>query len=136
MAKVNQGIFKNYQIRGNSDIIVAALVLGIVGIIIIPLPTQILDVLLACSIACGIMMLLMSLFITEPLEISVFPTLLLVVTVFRLALDISATRCILSNADAGKIIASFGNFVVGGNYVVGIVIFLIITLVQLIVITN
>ena len=136
MAKVNQGIFEKFQTQGNSDIIVAALVIGIIGVIIIPLPNPLLDVLLACSIACGIMMLLMSLFITEPLEISVFPTLLLVVTVFRLALDISATRSILSNADAGKIIASFGNFVVGGNYVVGIVIFLIITLVQLIVITN
>jgi flagellar biosynthesis protein FlhA len=78
----------------------------------------------------------MSLFITEPLEISIFPTFLLLSTVFRLALDISATRCILSNADAGEIIDAFGAFVVGGNYVVGAVIFLIITLVQFIVITN
>ncbi len=136
MAKINQGVLKNFQIFGNSDIIVAAAVVCMVGMIIIPLPTQLLDILLACSLASGIIILLMSLFITEPLEMSIFPTLLLVVTVFRLALDISATRHILIDANAGKIIDSFGSFVVGGNYIVGFIIFLIITLVQLIVITN
>lgn len=136
MARMIQGIMHNFQVRGNSDIIVAAIVVMIVGIIIIPLPTQVLDVLLAFSLASGLIMLLMTLFITEPLEISVFPTLLLIITVYRLALEISATRCILNNADAGKIIHSFGSFVIGGNYIVGAVIFLIITLVQFIVITN
>lgn len=136
MAKANRGILENFQIRGNSDVIVAAVIVGIVGIIIVPLPTQLLDVLLACSLASGIIMLLITLFITEPLEVSVFPTLLLLITVFRLALDISATRHILNDANAGKIIDSFGSFVVGGNYAVGMVIFLIITLVQFIVITN
>ncbi len=127
---------KDIKFRGNSDVLVAGLIVAIVGIIIIPMPTGILDVLLACSLASGIIMMLMSLFISEPLQISVFPTLLLVVTLFRLALDISATRCILSNAYAGEIIESFGYFVVGGNYVVGAIIFLIITLVQFVVITN
>lgn len=127
---------KDIKFRGNSDVLVAGLIVAIVGIIIIPMPTGILDVLLACSLASGIIMMLMSLFVSEPLQISVFPTLLLVVTLFRLALDISATRCILSNAYAGEIIESFGYFVVGGNYVVGAIIFLIITLVQFVVITN
>ncbi|HWQ76450.1 MAG TPA: flagellar biosynthesis protein FlhA [Syntrophomonas sp.] len=127
---------QKYRLGGRSDMVIAAVVVAIVGIIIIPLPTPLLDILLACSLASGIIMLLMSLFITDALELSVFPTLLLLITVFRLALDISATRHILNDADAGKIIDSFGTFVVGGNYVVGMVIFLIITLVQFIVITN
>ncbi|MEA4924149.1 MAG: flagellar biosynthesis protein FlhA [Syntrophomonadaceae bacterium] len=136
MVQYSNNILKNFKLRGNSDIIVAAAIVAIVGIIIIPMPTPVLDVLLACSLASGLIMLLMSLFITEPLQMSIFPTLLLVVTLFRLSLDISATRCILNNADAGEIIDSFGKFVVGGNYVVGAVIFLIITLVQFVVITN
>ena len=136
MAKINSNLVRKFKIRGNSDIVVAALIVAIVGIIIIPLPTEVLDVLLACSLTSGLIMILMTLFITKPLQISVFPTLLLVVTLFRLALDISATRCILNDADAGKIIESFGSFVIGGNYVVGAVIFLIITLIQFVVITN
>lgn len=136
MAKINSNVLREFKISGNSDIIVAALIVAIVGIIIIPLPTEVLDVLLACSLTSGLIMILMTLFITKPLQISVFPTLLLVVTLFRLALDISATRCILNDADAGKIIESFGSFVIGGNYVVGAVIFLIITLIQFVVITN
>lgn len=136
MERSNQGLLSYFQIRGNSDIVVAAVIVFVVGIIIVPLPTPVLDVLLACSLATGLILLLMTLFITEPLEISVFPTLLLLVTVFRLALEISATRCILNQADAGKIIDSFGTFVIGGNYIVGFVIFLIITLIQFIVITN
>jgi len=136
MAKINSNVLSKFKISGNSDIIVAALIVAIVGIIIIPLPTEVLDVLLACSLTSGLIMILMTLFITKPLQISVFPTLLLVVTLFRLALDISATRCILNDADAGKIIESFGSFVIGGNYVVGAVIFLIITLIQFVVITN
>jgi flagellar biosynthesis protein FlhA len=136
MAKNSNNILANIKFKGSSDVIVAALVVAIVGIIIIPMPTPVLDVLLACSLASGLIMMLMSLFITEPLQISIFPTLILVVTLFRLSLDISATRCILNNADAGEIIDSFGKFVVGGNYVVGAVIFLIITLVQFVVITN
>jgi flagellar biosynthesis protein FlhA len=131
-----KNFLKNFKVQANSDITVAALVVCIVGIIIIPLPTLVLDVLLTCSLTIGLILLLMSLFITEPLDISIFPTFLLLSTVFRLALDISATRCILGNADAGKVIDAFGAFVVGGNYIVGAVIFLIITLVQFIVITN
>ncbi len=133
---LNREWLNEIKLRGNSDVLVAGLIVAIVGIIIIPMPTGILDVLLACSLATGIIMMLMSLFISEPLQISVFPTLLLVVTLFRLALDISATRCILNDAYAGEIIESFGYFVVGGNYVVGAIIFLIITLVQFVVITN
>ncbi len=134
--RLNSSILQKIQLRGSSDMIVAALVVASVGIMVIPMPTALLDVLLACSLASGIMMILITLFIVEPLQISVFPTLLLVITLFRLALDVAATRLILGNADAGKIIDTFGSFVVGGNYVVGAVIFLIITLVQFVVITN
>lgn len=134
--KLSSSILPKIQMRNNSDVIVAALVVASLAIMVIPMPTGMLDVLLACSLTTGIMMLLISLFVNEPLQISIFPTLLLVVTLFRLSLDVAATRCILGNADAGKIIDTFGSFVVGGNYVVGAVIFLIITIIQFVVITN
>ncbi len=131
-----KNVLPKFNIHGKSDVIVAALIVGIVGIMVIPMPTAILDVLLAFSLASGLILILITLFIAEPLQMSIFPTLLLVVTLFRLSLDVSATRCILNNADAGKIIDSFGSFVIGGNFVVGAVIFLIITIIQFVVITN
>ena len=121
---------------GYSDIIIAALIVATVVVLVIPIPTQLLDLLLACSLAMGMIILLTTLFITEPLQLSVFPTLLLVVTIFRLALNITSTRLILTNADAGKVIDAFGSFVIGGNYVVGAIIFGIIIIIQFVVITN
>lgn len=130
------GFLKNIDIKKNSDIIIAFGVIGIVLMIIIPLPPIILDVLLAVNISISVIVMLITMFTTSILQLSVFPTLLLVTTLFRLALNISSTRLILGEGYAGEIIETFGNFVVRGNYVVGIIIFLIIVIIQFVVITN
>ncbi len=119
-----------------ADLIIAGLIIGIVLLIIIPLPPAVLDFFLIISLGLAMVIILITLFVTDALEFSVFPTLLLVVTLYRLALNISSTRLILSQADAGQVIAAFGQFVVGGSYIVGFIVFLIITLVQFVVITN
>lgn len=123
--------FKNYL-----DMIVAFGVMGIVLMIIIPIPTALLDVFIALNITIASVIILLTMFTTEVLQFSVFPTLLLVTTLFRLGLNISSTRLILKDHYAGQIIETFGNFVAGDNYVVGITIFLIITIIQFVVITN
>ncbi len=104
--------------------------------IIIPLPKIMLDLLLALNITISIVIILITMFTTNVLQLSVFPTLLLVTTLFRLGLNISSTRLILTEADAGTIVSAFGDFVIRGNYVVGIIIFLIIVVIQFMVITN
>lgn len=124
------------NIKNNSDILVAFTIIGIVLMIIIPLPTFMLDILIALNITAAVVIILLTMFTTEVLQFSVFPTLLLITTLFRLALNISSTRRILTDAYAGHIIDAFGNFVVGGNYIVGIIIFLIIMIIQFLVITN
>ncbi|WP_242859670.1 flagellar biosynthesis protein FlhA [Clostridium paraputrificum] len=124
------------NLKENLDVLVAIGVIGIVLMIIIPLPKGVLDVLLALNITLSVVIMLITMFTTNVLQLSVFPTLLLVTTLFRLALNISSTRLILTEADAGSIITAFGDFVVGGNYVVGIIIFIIIVIVNFIVITN
>jgi flagellar biosynthesis protein FlhA len=121
---------------GQSDIMLAVAVVGIVAIMVIPLPSAVLDIFQVINIATALTILLVSMYITEPLEFSVFPSLLLITTLFRLALNISATRLILLNGAAGKVIDAFGAFVVGGNYVVGVVVFLILVIIQFVVITN
>ncbi|EKQ51076.1 MULTISPECIES: flagellar biosynthesis protein FlhA [unclassified Clostridium] len=127
---------RKLNIKNNLDVIVAFGVITIVLMIIIPLPKQALDLLLALNITISIIIILITMFTTNVLQLSVFPTLLLVTTLFRLALNISSTRLILTEADAGTIISAFGNFVIRGNYVVGIIIFLIIIVIQFMVITN
>lgn len=124
------------NIKSNTDIIVAFLVIGVVLMIIIPLPSGLLDILLAFNITISVVIILLTMFTTEVLQFSSFPTLLLITTLFRLALNISSTRLILRDADAGKIIEAFGNFVVSGNYAIGIIIYLIIMIIQFMVITN
>lgn len=118
------------------DIGVASGIICIVLMIIIPMPPFILDMLIAVNITISVMILLITIFSTEVLEFSIFPTILLVTTLFRLALNVSSTRLILSKADGGSIIKAFGEFVIGGNYVVGVIIFLIIVIIQFLVITN
>ncbi|TDA69405.1 MAG: flagellar biosynthesis protein FlhA [Clostridia bacterium] len=118
------------------DMITGALVVAIVLLIVVPVSPGLMDILLTFSLSISLMILLTTLFVTRPLDFSVFPTLLLVVTLFRLALNISSTRLILSQAAAGQVIQTFGEFVVRGNYVVGIIIFAIITIIQFVVITN
>lgn len=126
---------KRLNIKDNLDVIIAFAIITIVLMIVIPLPKQLIDLLLALNITISIIIILITMFTTSVLQLSVFPTLLLVTTLFRLALNISSTRLILLDADAGTIITAFGNFVIGGNYVVGIVIFLIIVVIQFMVIT-
>ena len=118
------------------DVFVGFAIIGIILMIIIPLPPFLLDILLAINIAFSVLILLLTLLSTNILELTIFPTILLVTTLFRLGLNISSTRLILGQGYAGDIIQSFGNFVVGGNYVVGVIIFLIIMIVQFVVITN
>ncbi|MGL4774124.1 MAG: flagellar biosynthesis protein FlhA [Clostridium sp.] len=127
---------KRIDIKNNTDVLVAFGVISIVLMIIIPLPKFLLDILLALNITISIIIILITMFTTNVLQLSVFPTLLLVTTLFRLGLNISSTRLILSEADAGQIIQAFGEFVIGGNYVVGVIIFIIIVIVQFVVITN
>lgn len=119
-----------------ADLILVAMVGVMVGLMIIPLPTFLLDIFLTVNITVAVTILMVSIYISGPIQIASFPTLLLITTLYRLSLDIAATRLILLKADAGEVIRSFGMFVVSGNFVVGAVIFLIITLVQFIVITK
>ncbi|MDR5588622.1 flagellar biosynthesis protein FlhA [Clostridium aquiflavi] len=126
---------KRLDVKNNLDVLVAAGVICIVLMMIIPLPKTLLDVLLAFNITLSVVIIIITMFTTNVLQLSVFPTLLLITTLFRLGLNISSTRLILSEGDAGKIIQAFGDFVIGGNYVVGIIIFLIIIIIQFMVIT-
>jgi flagellar biosynthesis protein FlhA len=119
-----------------SDALLAGAVVGIVAMMIIPLPSALLDVLIVLNITFSLTILLVSLNIREPLEFSSFPPLLLIATLFRLGLNVSAARLILLNAHAGDVISAFGRVVVGGNTVVGIVVFLILVVIQYVVITN
>ena len=123
-------------ITARSDIMLACLIVSVIFMMVIPLPTGLMDALIAINIMTGMLLLMVSMYIPSPLSFSSFPSVLLVTTLFRLAISISTTRLILLNADAGEIIFAFGNFVVQGNFIVGAVIFLIITIVQFMVITK
>ena len=124
------------KILKNTDIIFAFGIIMVLGLMIIPLPAYLLDFLLALNISLALLILIVSLYIQSPLEISIFPGLLLVLTIFRLSLNISSTRLILLDGYAGKVIETFGSFVVGGSYVVGFIIFLILVIIQFIVIVK
>ena len=119
-----------------SNIILVVGMITILTTLLIPLPTPILDMLLACSISLAIAVLIITLASKESLELSSFPSLLLFVTLFRLSLNVASTRLILMHGSAGQIILTFGNFVAGGSLVVGLVIFLILVIIQFIVITK
>jgi len=120
----------------NNDVILAVGLVIIVAMMIIPIPSPLLDILLTINISLSIIILLVCLYTTEPLNYSSFPTVLLLSTLFRLGLNVSSTRLILLHAHAGSVIDAFGKFVVGGNYVVGIIIFAILVLVNFMVITT
>lgn len=128
--------FRRQWLTGNMDLAAAVGFIGIVVIMILPMPPAWLDILLVINISFSIVTLLLTLFTANTRELNIFPSILLTATLFRLALNISSTRLILSRADAGRVIQAFGQFVVGGNYVVGLVIFVIITVIQFVVITN
>jgi len=135
MKKINF-LSVNEIIARYSDLILAALVVSVLGMIIVPLPKFLLDILLTIDLAAAIIILLVALYISEALKIASFPTILLITTLYRLALNIASTRLILSTGDAGEVIDAFGRFVIGGNYVVGGILFAIITLINFIVIAK
>ena len=118
------------------DIVVALSIIAIVIIIIIPIPKSLLSILLSLNIALSLLILLLSMYSKDVLEISIFPSLLLIATLFRLSLNISTTRGILMDGDAGKVVEVFGKFVIQNNAVVGFIIFLIIVIIQFVVITK
>ena len=126
---------------GQRDLSVVIFVMAILAIIIVPLPSAMLDILLTVSIAIAVLILLISLYVPKPTDLTTFPTLILIVTLFRLSLNVATTRMILSHGNEGpdavsEIISSFGNFVVGGNYVIGIIVFAILVLINFMVITK
>lgn len=122
--------------RKNSDIFLAFGIIAILLMMVIPLPSVLLDLLLAVNISAALVLLMVSLYLVNPLELSVFPSLLLILTLFRLSLNLASTRLILGEAYAGEIIRAFGGFVVKGNYVVGFIIFLILVIIQFVVIVK
>lgn len=127
--------FLNFVAR-QKDILLIVVFMTILLMLIIPLPSPVMDVIITINISISVMIMLMTLQLHNPVQFSTFPSLLLVTTLFRLAISVSTTRLILIEGDAGKIVETFGNVVVGGNLVVGLVIFLIITVVQFLVITK
>lgn len=124
------------RLTRRNDVTVAVFLVGVIFMIILPMPTPLVDALIATNMTISLILLMIGVYIESPLSFSAFPAVLLLTTLFRLALSITTTRLILLQADAGQIVETFGNFVVGGNLVVGIVVFLIITIVQFMVITK
>ena len=123
------------------ELMVATGIIVILGVMVMPIPTFLLDILISFSITFALIILMVAVFMLSPLEFSVFPSLLLVITLLRLSLNIASTRIILLNGDqgasaAGEVIESFGNFVVGGNFIVGTVVFIILVMINFIVITK
>ncbi len=122
--------------QGRIEVLVTVGIVFVIGLLVLPLPPVLLDLLLALSIASSLVVLLVTLYTDRPLDFSAFPSVLLLLTVFRLALNVSSTRLILGHGEAGKMIESFGSFVIGGNYAVGVVVFLILVGINFIVITK
>ncbi len=120
----------------SKDIVMAFTLVVIVGLMLVPLPPLLVDLLIAFSIAVSIGIMLLTMYIRQPMEFSAFPTVLLLVTLLRMGINISVSRLILLNGEAGAIVATFGNLIVGGNYVVGFVIFLILMIIQFVVINS
>ncbi len=119
-----------------TELLLGVFVLGLIVILIIELPTPFIDLFITINITIGVVLIAISLYVQKPLDLAAFPSIILIGTMFRLVLSIASTRLILTKAEAGKVIETFGEFVTGGNIVVGFVIFLIITIVQFLVITK
>lgn len=119
-----------------SELLLAGALLGLLVVFLVPLPAPLLDMLLALNVSATILLLLMTLAVKKPLDFAVFPSVLLLLTLYRLALNVATTRLILLHGNAGSIVEAFGKFVVGGNLVVGLVIFLILVIIQFVVITK
>ena len=122
------------RLARNSDVVLAAGVVGVLLVLIVPIPTFMVDILLSLNIAISLLLLMVALSASKALEFSTFPSLLLFTTLFRLALNVASTRLVLLNGYAGQVINAFGHFVVGGNMVVGLVVFMILCIIQFVVI--
>src|SRR5262245_2030097 len=121
---------------GWGDLAVAALVVAVVVMMIVPLPRLAVDLLLSFNLGLAALLLMVAVFVTEPLRIAAFPTLLLVTTLLRLGVNVTTTRLILSQADAGEVVRAFGSLVITGNLVVGLVVFAVITIIQYVVVAR
>jgi len=124
------------DLKRYGEVLVVIGIVFVVGLLILPLPTMVLDLFLALSIASSLLILVVALYTQKPLDFSTFPAVLLILTLYRLSLNVSSTRLILGRGEAGRVIESFGEFVIGGNYAVGVVIFLILVGINFIVITK
>ena len=120
----------------NTDVAVVLAVLGVLMVLFVPIPRALLDFLILTNFSFAFLVLLLTFYMARPVEFSTFPSLLLVATLFRLALNVAATRLILAEGDAGKVIGAIGSYVVGGNYVVGLIVFLVLVVVQYVVVTS
>jgi type III secretion protein V len=121
---------------GHADIILALIVITVVALLVLPIPTFLIDIFICANISAALIVLLLSIYIPHSLKLSSFPTILLITTLFRLGLNVATSRLILLNADAGHMVQAFGNTVVGGNLVVGIVIFLLLMLINMLVVAK
>jgi flagellar biosynthesis protein FlhA len=120
----------------HADIALVLAVLGVLLVLFAPIPSALLDFLILGNFSFAFLILLLTFYMARPVEFSTFPSLLLIATLFRLSLNVAATRLILSDGDAGKVIGAIGSYVVGGNYVIGLIVFLILIVVQYVVVTN
>ena len=120
----------------NTDIVIVLLVIGVLVVLFTPIPPQLLDFLILSNFSFALLILLLTFYMPKPVEFSTFPALLLIATLFRLSLNVAATRLILGHGDAGKVIGAIGSYVVGGNYAIGLIVFLILIVVQYVVVTN
>jgi type III secretion protein V len=137
MGAIERKLHRFLQIAAaRTDLVIAVVVVAVIFMMILPLPTWLVDVLIGVNLSISALLLMVAMYIPSPLAFSSFPTVLLITTLFRLGISIATTRLILLQGDAGHIITTFGNFVVGGNLVVGLVVFLILTIVNFIVITK
>ncbi len=131
---MTDGIFT--RLLKHTDLMAALAVVMVITMLVIPLPPMILDLLITLNVSGGLAIVVATMYLSKPLDFSVFPSLLLLTTMFRLAINVSVTRRILSTGDAGTVVKAFGQFVVGGNVVIGLVIFLILVVIQFVVVTN
>ncbi|MDR2935048.1 MAG: flagellar biosynthesis protein FlhA, partial [Candidatus Adiutrix sp.] len=123
-------------LTSHNDLVLVALMVAVIGLMIVPLPTPIMDALIGANMAMSFLVLMLSIYVRGALSFSTFPSLLLFTTLYRVGLNIATTRLILLQADAGEIIYTFGEFAVGGNFIVGAVVFLILTIIQFLVIAK
>lgn len=120
----------------HADLLMVAVIVGVLTVLFAPIPSPLLDFLILANVSFALLLLLLTFYMARPVEFSTFPSLLLIATLSRLALNVSATRLILSDGDAGRVIGAVGSYVVGGNYVIGLIVFLILVVVQYVVVTS